>query len=204
MDIILLCFQVFVWVSCIFKLWNRNRFYAIFCMVIYLYLLPTEITYRFFPYLYDAYWGKDVWCELYWFVNFSLITLFIVLNHTSKIHKVYNVVYYRRRNSKSIVCFFVLVFSFLSSYLLVTNMVKISYQSLVENGSMGNENILMTIIDQMFKWLPAFVIFPMVAMEQKKWYMQVFTAYNILLYTIYNILSGSRYIGTCTFMDIWT
>lgn len=85
MDIILLCFQVFVWVSCIFKLWNRNRFYAIFCMVIYLYLLPTEITYRFFPYLYDAYWGKDVWCELYWFVNFSLITLFIVLNHTSKI-----------------------------------------------------------------------------------------------------------------------
>ena len=94
MDIILLCFQVFVWVSCIFKLWNRNRFYAIFCMVIYLYLLPTEITYRFFPYLYDAYWGKDVWCELYWFVNFSLITLFIVLNHTSKIHKVYNVVYY--------------------------------------------------------------------------------------------------------------
>jgi hypothetical protein len=102
MDIILLCFQVFVWVSCIFKLWNRNRFYAIFCMVIYLYLLPTEITYRFFPYLYDAYWGKDVWCELYWFVNFSLITLFIVLNHTSKIHKVYNVVYYRRRNSKSI------------------------------------------------------------------------------------------------------
>lgn len=55
MDIILLCFQVFVWVSCIFKLWNRNRFYAIFCMVIYLYLLPTEITYRFFPYLYDAY-----------------------------------------------------------------------------------------------------------------------------------------------------
>ena len=30
-------------------------------------------------------------------------------------------------------------------------MVKISYQSLVENGSMGNENILMTIIDQMFK-----------------------------------------------------
>lgn len=30
MDIILLCFQVFVWVSCIFKLWNRNRFYAIF------------------------------------------------------------------------------------------------------------------------------------------------------------------------------
>lgn len=192
MDIILLCFQVFVWVSCIFKLWNRNRFYAIFCMVIYLYLLPTEITYRFFPYLYDAYWGKDVWCELYWFVNFSLITLFIVLNHTSKIHKVYNVVYYRRRNSKSIVCFFVLVFSFLSSYLLVTNMVKISYQSLVENGSMGNENILMTIIDQMFKWLPAFVIFPMVAMEQKKCYMQVFTAYNILLYTIYNILSGSR------------
>ena len=154
MDIILLCFQVFVWVSCIFKLWNRNRFYAIFCMVIYLYLLPTEITYRFFPYLYDAYWGKDVWCELYWFVNFSLITLFIVLNHTSKIHKVYNVVYYRRRNSKSIVCFFVLVFSFLSSYLLVTNMVKISYQSLVENGSMGNENILMTIIDQMFKCLP--------------------------------------------------
>lgn len=84
------------------------------------------------------------------------------------------------------------MFSFLSSYLLVTNMVKISYQSLVENGSMGNENILMTIIDQMFKWLPAFVIFPMVAMEQKKWYMQVFTAYNILLYTIYNILSGSR------------
>ena len=78
MDIILLCFQVFVWVSCILKLWNRNRFYAIFCMVLYLYLLPTEITYRFFPYLYDAYWGKDVWCELYWFVNFSLITLFIV------------------------------------------------------------------------------------------------------------------------------
>ena len=79
MDIILLCFQVFVWVSCIFKLWNRNRFYAIFCMVIYLYLLPTEITYRFFPYLYDAYWGKDVWCELYWFVNFSLITLFMFI-----------------------------------------------------------------------------------------------------------------------------
>jgi len=58
MDIILLCFQVFVWVSCILKLWNRNRFYAIFCMVLYLYLLPTEITYRFFPYLYDAYWEK--------------------------------------------------------------------------------------------------------------------------------------------------
>ena len=32
----------------------------------------------------------------------------------------------------------------------------------------------------------------MVAMEQKNGYMQVFTAYNILLYTIYNILSGSR------------
>lgn len=57
---------------------------------------------------------------------------------------------------------------------------------------MGNENILMTIIDQMFKWLPAFVIFPNGCYGTEKWYMQVFTAYNILLYTIYNILSGSR------------
>lgn len=59
MDIILLCFQVFVWVSCIFKLWNRNRFYAIFCMVIYLYLLPTEITYRFF-HIYMMHTGEKM------------------------------------------------------------------------------------------------------------------------------------------------
>lgn len=59
MDIILLCFQVFVWVSCIFKLWNRNRFYAIFCMVIYLYLLPTELLIDFF-HIYMMHTGEKM------------------------------------------------------------------------------------------------------------------------------------------------
>lgn len=44
MDIILLCFQVFVWVSCIFKLWNRNRFYAIF-LYGYLFVFITDRNY---------------------------------------------------------------------------------------------------------------------------------------------------------------
>ncbi len=191
-DVSLLVFQILFWIFCVLKLWAKNRFYAIFCMVLYLYLLPTEITYRFYPSLFDAYWGPDTWYETYWFINLSLLALFVVLNRTSSSHRVYNVVNYKKRYSKKFIGFFVVSFSLVATYLFISNIAVISYQSLVANGAMGNEDTKLLIIDQIFKWVPTFVIFPLVAMTGKKWYMKFFVLYNLLLFFIYNVLAGSR------------
>lgn len=192
MDIFLLSSQATFWAYSVYLLWSKNRYYSVFCMVVYLYLLPTEITYRFYPDFYNAYWGPDIWYEFYWFINFSLVTLLVVLNRASRIHGVYNVVRFRRYSYKSYILFFVLAFSMVATYLLVKNLALISYQSLTENGATGNEDTMLVVIDQVFKWLPSFVIYPLVAMTNKKWYMQLFIIYNIFLFFIYNVLSGSR------------
>lgn len=192
-DITLLGFQALFWAISVYRLWGKNRYYSIFCMVLYLYLLPTEITYRFFPSFYDFYWGPDIWYEFYWFINFSLIVLLIVLNRWSKVRGVYNVISYKKKTqSRRLIIIFIFTFSLLATYLLATNAASITYSSVVANGAEGNEDIKLLFIDQIFKWLPTFVIFPLVAMAEKKWYSTLFIIFNIVLFMLYNILSGSR------------
>ena len=191
-DIFLLLLQAIFWAFGIYLLWGRNRFFAIFGMVLYLYLFPTEISYRFYPEFYDYYWGVDTWYTYYWYLSFSLLTLFIVLSHASKLKRRYNVVRYKRRHYGGLVWIFIISYSLLCTFLLYKNIGIISYQALVQNGAMGGEDTTLTMIDSFFKLLPAFTIFPIVAMINSKWYLKLYALYNIILSFAYNTLSGSR------------
>lgn len=191
-DIFLLILQAILWAVSVYHLWKRNRFYSIFGMVLYLYLLPTEISYRFYPEFYDYYWGATAWYTYFWYVTLSLLVLFIVLNHTVKPKRVYNVVRYKQWHFGRVVWLFVVSYSLLFTYLLYSNIGMISYQALVQNGAMGGEDTMLTTIDALSKFLPAFAIFPIIAMKNSKWYLQLFALYNIILSFVYNTISGSR------------
>lgn len=191
-DIFLITLQVILWGASVCLLWKKNRLYSIFGMVLYLYLLPTEISYRFYPEFYDYYWGVDTWYTYFGYVTLSLLFLFIVLNLTGKSKRQYAVIRYKKHRFGSFVWLFIVLYSFLFTYLFYNNIGMISYQALVQNGAVGGEDTMLSTIDTMSKLLPAFTIFPIIAMKNSKWYLQLFALYNIILSFVYNTISGSR------------
>ena len=192
LDAILLVLQAFLWGCAVYIIWGKNRLYGLFSMVLYLYLLPTEITYRFFRQFSDFYWGRDVWYEFYAFVSFSLLSLFVFLNIKQGSKKVYNVISKKRHNTRWIGWLFVSLYSIVASYFLFTNIALISYHSLVENGDEGFALNAITITDVLVRSLPAFVILPLLAQKNKTLVIHLLAFYNIVLYFSYAFITGNR------------
>jgi len=191
-DAMLLILQALLWGCGIYIIWSKNRLFAIFCMVLYLYLLPTEITYRFFHHFSEEYWGVDVWYETYWFINFSLFTLYLFFNLKKGNNKVYNVVYRKKYNDKWMGWIIVICYSIITTYYLVSNITLITYANLVENGSDAFTLDSITITDILVRSLPAFVIIPLLAVNNKRILARAFLLYNIILYFLYAFISGNR------------
>lgn len=192
LDAVLIFLQALLWGGAIYIIWAKNRLFGLFCMVLYLYLLPTEITYRFFHHFADDYWGRDVWYDFYGFVSLSLLSLFLFFSFSKSKNRVYNVVYKKKSSNKWIGYGIVILFSIISSYYLFTNINLITYHSLVENGSEGYELNSITITDTLVKSLPAFVILPLLTLEKKSILIKLFAIYNIMLFFSYAFITGNR------------
>lgn len=192
LDAILLILQALLWGCAIYIIWGKNRLFGLFCMVLYLYLLPTEITYRFFHQFSEDYWGKDVWYEFYGFVSLSLLTLFLFFRLNKEKFRVYNVVYKKKSNTKWIGWSIIIIYSVVTSYYLYTNIALISYHSLVENGNEGFGLDSITVTDTLVKSIPAFVILPLLSLNNKTILTKVFILYNIIIFFTYAFITGNR------------
>ena len=119
-------------------------------------------------------------------------SLLLVLNRSSKSYIKYEVVHYKKRRYSGLVWILVLSLSFIATLIFYSNIEMISYQALVQNGAMGNEDTTLAAIDALFKALPTFAIFPVFTIRKANWCFRLFAVYNIILSFVYNILSGSR------------
>ncbi len=192
LDAILLILQALLWGCAIYIIWKKNRLFGLFSMVLYLYLLPTEVTYRFYHHFANDYWGRDVWYESYWFISLSLLTLFLFFNIFDNSNRVYYVVYKNKHNAKWIGYVLITLFSIIASFYLFTNAPYITYHSLVENGSDGFALNAITVTDVLMKDLPAFVIIPLLATKNKSTLSMLLVIYNTLIYFAYAFLTGNR------------
>ena len=192
LDAILLIMQASLWGGAIYTIWRKNRLFGLFSMVLYLYLLPTEITYRFYHHFANDYWGRDVWYEFYGFVSLSLLTLFLFFKLSKSKKIVYNVVYNKNNNTKWIGWSIIIIYNIVTSYYLYTNIALISYHSLVENGYEGFGLDTITITDTLVKSIPAFVILPLLSLKNKTILTKVFILYNIILFFSYAFITGNR------------
>lgn len=191
LDELLIILQILIWLVLTWKLWLNNRFYALFSCSIFLYILPTEIVYRFFPSFVNYYWGGDIWYNFYFFSSLSLFSLLFLLNFDKKKLRI-NAIFQKKTNSTFTIRVFMLCYFALCLFLFYINFDKISYYSLVMNGIENTADTSLSVTTFLIKNLPYLLILPVIASNNKNKTEKFICLLAVILFVIFCFMGGSR------------